>query len=145
MDSVRQDFKAGEVQDLVSKAKAVAEKAHAPYSRFRVGCAVLGERGVYLGTNVENASFGLGLCAERSALAAATAAGECSIRAIAVACIDAPEGAPTEQMTPCGACRQWIIELAPSAKVIIAATGATFTIEELLPHAFQLETDRGKG
>lgn len=130
---------AGQRDELLAVARAVARKAYAPYSKFRVGAVVLGERGVYTGTNVENASFGLTLCAERSALAAAVAAEDLRVRAVAVACIDASEhGAPGTFM-PCGACRQWLAELAPDAVLLIAGTARDYTVGELLPFSFALE------
>ena len=127
-----------ERQDLIEKAQAIAQYAYAPYSKFRVGAAILGEKGVYLGTNVENASSGLSLCAERSALSAAVAAQDLSIRAIAVACVDAEPGSPISYFMPCGACRQWISELAPRAIILIAGFPESFSIDELLPDSFRL-------
>ena len=124
---------------LLDTACRVAEHAYAPYSKFRVGAAVLGATGaVYRGANTENASFGLSLCAERAALAAARAAGEETIAAIAVACIDAPPDAPPEQRMPCGACRQWMLELAPEATVFILGVERSFSVTELLPAGFVL-------
>jgi cytidine deaminase len=132
-------LKPGERQKLLEMANNVARNAHAVYSGFHVGAAVLGEAGTYLGTNVENASYPVGLCAERAALAAAVAADEKHIRAIAVACIDAPVDGPREALFPCGACRQWFAELAPNAIVIVGGVDdREFTVGELLPHAFLL-------
>jgi cytidine deaminase len=123
---------------LIEKARAIARAAYAPYSKFRVGAAVLGEKGIYVGTNVENASYGLCLCAERSALSAAVAARDLSVRAIAVACIDADPSSPLNHFMPCGACRQWISELAPDAVILIAGFSRSFSIEDLLPEGFRL-------
>ena len=120
---------------LLRAATAVAENAYAPYSNFRVGAAVLGEKGTYTGVNVENASYGLGICAERSALAAAIAAGEKKFRGIAIACVDA--STDSSARLPCGACRQWIYELAPKAEVLIMGHDKPFQIEELLPTPFK--------
>lgn len=92
----------------------------------------------YLGANIENASYGLGTCAERVALAAATMAGETEIVAIAIACVSAPKDSPLEERMPCGACRQWIQELAPHAVIIIGEEQKTYSIDELLPQAFKL-------
>lgn len=126
---------------LLAEAASAAEQAYAPYSGFRVGAAVLGDRGtIYRGANIENASFGLGTCAERVALASAYAAGARNILAIAVACVDAPQGTPLEQRMPCGACRQWIQELAPHAAIIIPGAERSFTIKELMPLAFSLDS-----
>jgi cytidine deaminase len=123
---------------LCDAAKTVAADSYSPYSKFRVGAAVLCDGGIYSGVNIENASFGLGICAERSAIAAAISAGEAKIQAIAIACIDAPPDGGLEERLPCGACRQWLVELAPDATVIIADTPHDFVVEDLLPHAFRL-------
>ena len=128
-----------ERQALIDAAIEVAQLAYAPYSRFRVGAAVLGSRGLYLGTNVENSSSGLSLCAERSALAAAVAAGDTGVKAIAVACVDAAESSPPGARMPCGACRQWIAELAPNAAILVAGIGRSYSILELLPSPFSLQ------
>jgi cytidine deaminase len=119
-------------------AAEAADNAHAPYSEFRVGAAVLGARSMYRGTNVENASYGLALCAERSALSAAVAAGDREIRGLAVACVDADPAAGTEERMPCGACRQWILELAPDAEILIQGVDEVLHIADLLPRAFRL-------
>lgn len=124
-----------ERDELLRAASEVALKAYAPYSNFRVGTAVLGKKATYTGVNVENASYGLAICAERSALAAAIAAGEKKVRGIAIACIDAPPGSSAG--LPCGACRQWILELAPGAEILIPGTDGPIRIEDLLPRPFQ--------
>ena len=120
---------------LVSAARAVRLRAHAPYSRFRVGAAVLDERGrIHVGCNVENASYGLTVCAERNAVAAAVAAGAKHVRAVAVC--------TTMGATPCGACRQVLAERGTAATAILLAgpTGAprATTLGALLPDAFTL-------
>ena len=125
-------------RELLPLAARAARNAYAPYSHFRVGAAVLGEHGIYLGANVENASHGLALCAERAALAAAIAAGERRFVALAVACIDAPPGAAEAERMPCGACRQWLAELAPEAEIAVLGVERTFAVADLLPHAFTL-------
>jgi cytidine deaminase len=122
---------------LLAAARAVRRRAHAPYSKFFVGAAVLDERGrIHVGCNVENASYGLTVCAERNAVAAAVAAGARHIRAVAVTSGARPPA------TPCGACRQVLAELgAPDTEVIIAGpagVGDTTTLRELLPRAFAL-------
>jgi cytidine deaminase len=119
---------------LEKAAKAAAAKAYAPYSEFRVGSAVLGRTGkVYSGCNVENASYGLCNCAERTAIFTAVAAGETSVRAVAVY---TPTPLPT---APCGACRQVIHEFGPEA-LVISVCDAKNRIETrlsaLLPAAF---------
>jgi len=102
-------------RSLVAAALAVRTRSHSPYSGFRVGAALLGASGtVYLGTNVENASLGLSICAERAAVARAVADGETAFTAIAV-CADGDTPTP-----PCGACRQVLLEFAPEAVVLMA-------------------------
>jgi cytidine deaminase len=127
---------------LIAAAREVRQRAHAPYSRFQVGAAVLDERGrIHVGCNVENASYGLTMCAERNAVAAAVAAGARRLTAVAVVANANPPA------SPCGACRQVLAELAmPTAPVVLAGpTGkarATFTVGGLLPEAFVLKPSR---
>ena len=121
---------------LVAAARAVRRNAHAPYSRFLVGAAVADERGrIHVGCNVENASYGLTVCAERNAVAAAVAAGA---RRITMAAVVSGSRPPA---SPCGACRQVLAELADaSAPILIAGpTGAaeTTSVGALLPLGFK--------
>jgi cytidine deaminase len=125
-------------QKLCQAAIDAAKLAYAPYSKFRVGAAVLCQEKIYIGTNVENASYGLSLCAERSAIAAAITGGEREIQAIAVACIDAANSQDMRSLVPCGACRQWLAELTPTAAIIICGAERTFFLEDLLPLSFRL-------
>lgn len=128
-----------ERQQLGQAAQEVARLAYAPYSKFRVGAAILAKGGIYTGVNVENASYGLSLCAERSAFAKAISDGEREFRAVAVACIDAKAVEQNiQEFLPCGACRQWMVEFAPDAEIIICGTNRIFRVEELIPLAFQL-------
>jgi cytidine deaminase len=120
--------------ELESVARAAAGRAYAPYSKFRVGAAVLGDSGkIHSGCNVENASYGLASCAERNAIFAAVGAGERAIRAVVIY-------TPTPTATaPCGACRQVIREFGPDAVVISVCDGADrleSTLAELLPRSF---------
>jgi cytidine deaminase len=111
-------------------------RAYAPYSRFRVGAALRDATGAtYVGCNVESASYGLSLCAERNAIFAAVAGGAARpFAALVVSCIDAPDGGGS----PCGACRQVMVEqLAPDARVLVDGLGE-FRPSDLLPHAFTL-------
>ena len=102
-------------QSLIEKAKNVTDNAYAPYSKFKVGACALFENGnTYIGCNVENASYGLSLCAERNAISTAIANGEKS-KLLAVA-IYSPN---QTKCVPCGACRQWIYEFAQDAKIIL--------------------------
>lgn len=127
-------------EELLTMAREVARQAHCPYSHFRVGSAVVAGGKTYLGVNIEISSYGLTLCAERSALAAAVSAGAGPITQVAVACIDAPLEAPIQKRTPCGACRQWLADLAPNAIIYIDGEKRDFTIEDLLPYAFGLQS-----
>jgi cytidine deaminase len=119
---------------LERAARAAAGRAYAPYSRFPVGAAVLGATGkLYSGCNVENASYGLCNCAERTAIFSAITAGERSIRAVAVY---TPTPLPT---APCGACRQVIHEFGPDALVLCACDSKSridTRLSALLPAAF---------
>lgn len=124
---------------LAQEATFAAGQAYAPYSKYRVGAAVLGASGaIYRGANVENSSFGLSICAERVALATARVAGENKVVAIAIACIDSRMASSIEEKVPCGACRQWIQELAPDAQIIIVGEDQSYSIDQLLPRPFTL-------
>ncbi len=126
--------------ELLAAARAAAEHAYCPYSRFRVGAAVLAGGKIYHGCNVENASYGLTICAERNAVFAAVAAGVTRIEAVAVACPDAPAASPAAYRMPCGACRQVIAEFANAkTRVFIDGVGH-FNLDELLPHPFVLRS-----
>src|SRR3954447_7898009 len=101
----------GSAPDLTPRARTAAERAYARYSRFRVGAVAEADGLLFDGCNVENASYGLTVCAERVALSAAVAPGRPRVARLAVACIDAgPEPGPSGRM-PCGACRQVMAEL----------------------------------
>ena len=119
---------------LLDAARAASVRAYAPYSRFRVGAAVLADDGrIFSAANVENASYGLTSCAERNAIFAAVSAG---VRAIVAVAIHTPTGAP---VSPCGACRQVIHEFGPRAAVFGCCDGDAVhasTIDRLLPGAF---------
>lgn len=127
---------------LMERAIDVRVRAHAPYSGYRVGAAVMDEDGgVHLGCNVENAAYPEGLCAEAAAIAAMVTAGGRRIRAIAVA-----GGTDTlSACTPCGGCRQKIREFADAETRILLIDGAGSTvdygIDDLLPYSFALNTD----
>ncbi len=122
-------------QRLFEAAAWAMALAHAPYSRFAVGAAILGDDGgIYCGCNVENASYPEGICAETAAIAAMVMGGARRIREIAVI------GAGVATITPCGGCRQRIREFA-GPDVAIHSCGPeghrqSFTLGELLPHAF---------
>jgi cytidine deaminase len=121
------------VDSLVEAARAARERAYAPYSRFRVGAAVEADDGsVHVGCNVENASYGLAMCAERVALGAAVTAGARNFRRIVVVTDTDPPA------SPCGSCRQVLNELAPEAEVVAVgpATTRCWRVADLLPDAF---------
>ena len=121
--------------DLLHRARAARQRAYAPYSHFHVGAAILTAEGeVFDGVNVENASYGLTMCAERVAIGAMAAAGRRG-PVVAVAVVGDGEDA----LTPCGACRQVIFEFGSEAVVYGSGDGGRpvrATIRELLPHAF---------
>ena len=119
---------------LVAAAKQAREKAHAPYSNFKVGCAIEDENGrVFTGCNVENASYGLGLCAERVAVFKAISEGAAKLLRIAVV-------ADTDTLTPpCGACRQILWEFCGDAELALenlAGKRETMTVKQILPRPF---------
>jgi cytidine deaminase len=123
---------------LLAAARTVRARAHAPYSRFAVGAAVLDEQGrIHAGCNVENVAYPQGWCAETSAIAAMVAAGGRRVRAVAVCAVAAELGTP---VTPCGGCRQKIREFAADDCPILVADEhtleATFTLGQLLPCSF---------
>ena len=121
---------------LRAAAKAAQRCAYAPYSKFRVGAALLTTDGrIFTGTNVENASYGLTICAERVAVGNAVSAGCRQFRAIAIV-------APSADLSPCGACRQVLAEF--GEWVVVCADSRnmrrirSYRLSELLPHAFKL-------
>ena len=132
-------------EDLLNKAKEMSSESYSPYSKFPVGAAVLYESGkIYTGCNVENASYGLSLCAERCAMAKAVSEGEKSkIRAIAIY-------SPAQTMcAPCGACRQWLQEFSQdNEKTLIILEGddkkpCIFSLKEIFPYSFKFNTING--
>ena len=124
---------------LLTRAREAANRAHCPYSNFHVGAAVRCDDGSVIdGCNVENASYGLSICAERVALFTAISQGKPPIE-LAVSCIDAQTDAAPGARMPCGACRQVMQELMPStANVSIDGVG-TQPLQQLLPAPFALE------
>lgn len=123
---------------LLRAATAVSKRAHAPYSRFQVGAALLAHDGtIFTGCNVENASYGLTICAERNAIFHAVASGRRRFTAIAIVASGA------SMPYPCGACRQVLAEFGDAGLIVLIAPRATlaryesYTLGELLPHTFQ--------
>jgi len=127
------------VKKLIEKAKKARENAYAPYSNFKVGAAILTEDGdVYTGVNVENASFGLTICAERVALFKAVSDGKRSFKAVAVV-------ADTEEpIPPCGACRQVLSEFGDMEVIMANLKGSVkiTRLKDLLPDSFKFEEER---
>ena len=123
--------------ELIRRAREVMRHAHAPYSKFHVGAALEAADGrIFVGTNVESASYGLTICAERMALGAAVAAGARKFTRIAVTTAVDPPAAP------CGACRQLLAEFGLDLEVISAGPKSErhWTLGELLPAAFTRES-----
>ena len=126
---------------LLGAAQKAREKAYAPYSGFFVGAAILvrGRTGFFTGCNVENGSYGLSLCAERSAAAAMVAAGEMHPLAVAIA---GQDGVPC---LPCGACRQFLAEFNPGLLLVLdeGGTPAVVSLAALFPAPFLLDRENG--
>jgi cytidine deaminase len=121
-------------EGLMDMAREAAQRAYAPYSGFRVGAAILSSDGgeCFTGCNVENASYGLTICAERVAAGSAVAAGHRELETVAVYA-DGPE-----LPMPCGACRQFLAEFNPKMVVIVSngSSVRTHRLDELLPYSF---------
>lgn len=122
-------------KELLEAALAARERAYAPYSKFLVGAAVRAESGkIYTGCNIENASYGLTVCAERNALFNAVGVGERKFTALCVV------GDTEEPISPCGACRQVMAEFKVPCIILANLQGDVkeYTLEELLPYGFTL-------
>ena len=125
------------MSDLVARARAAMRNAWAPYSNFHVGAAIEAADGsVYVGCNVESASYGLTICAERMALGAAVAAGARKLKRVVVTTEVDPPAAP------CGACRQLLAEMGLQTEIVAVgpASERRWTLAQLLPDAFTRET-----
>ncbi|HKP76556.1 MAG TPA: cytidine deaminase [Longimicrobiaceae bacterium] len=133
----------GTARTLLERAREARRHAYAPYSHFPVGVALLAQDGrVFTGVNVENASYGLGMCAERVAIGRAVAEGAREYAAIAVV---GPED--DQPCSPCGACRQVMHEFAPDM-VLVTPDGSgwrAWRVDDLLPGAFGVERIAGHG
>ena len=121
-------------EKLILTARQMLERSYAPYSRFAVGAALETEDGsVFTGCNVENASYGLTICAERTAAVKAVSEGQRKFKRIVIA------SRGEDYCYPCGACRQVLREFGPEMEVICVGSGGaerTLTLRELLPHSF---------
>ena len=133
-----------EVESLLEQARQAARNAYAPASGFRVGAAIAAEDGrVFTGVNIENASYGLSICAERVALFKAISEGARGFTELAVV---AGSDAGEEDAPPCGACRQVLLEFGPDMVLLMAGSRGVdgqvkrFTVSELVPEAFSAFT-----
>ena len=128
-----------DAKGLLEKARTAKTNSYSPYSKFSVGAAVIAEDGeIYCGTNVENASYGLSLCAERVAIFNAISSGNKEILAIAVTC---PESPKESSLMPCGACLQVIHEFSSTNTTIIVDHVGEFKLTELLTKPFNIDSD----
>ncbi len=129
---------------LVAVARAAAQAAYAPYSGFKVGAAVMTDRGVFAGCNVENSSFGLTVCAERVALFKAVSEGAKQVKAVAVFA-SSPQSR-TALTPPCGACLQVIAEFGNNPDIVLSNGRQTrhYRLKDLLPHRFKFRQDPGR-
>ncbi len=128
---------ADEAGRLLDGARRLADRAYAPYSRFRVGAVAVSDSGAeFQGVNVENAAYGATICAEANAITSAAAAGVRKLPIVAVGCLDADE------CYPCGNCRQLMREFGVEHVVVQGAGGRmrVHTLEDLLPHSFGPES-----
>ncbi|KAM8756875.1 cytidine deaminase-like [Acanthopagrus schlegelii] len=125
------------VQKLISQSQEAKEQAYCPYSKFRVGAALLTpENQVFTGCNVENACYNLGLCAERNAISKAVSEGYRHFKAIAIA-----SDVDDQFISPCGGCRQFMREFGPNWDVYLSKPDGSYrkmTVDELLPAPFSL-------
>lgn len=127
-------------RELYKVAAEVRRNAYAPYSKFKVGAALLSENGkIYTGVNIENASYGATICAERSAISKAITDGERSFEAIAIA-------GGEEPAFPCGICRQVLAEFNPDITIIVGngVELKSYSLEELIPHSFNLKGNQDR-
>lgn len=127
-----------EERELLDAARDASRRAHCPYSGFHVGAAIRAGGRTYLGANIENASYGLTVCAERTAAFAAVLDGVDSFEMIAVCCADAQTSDGPATRMPCGACRQVLAEFASDNSIVIVDGVGRFRLEELLPTPFRL-------
>ena len=126
------------IKELIEKSFEAQNRSYAPYSNFHVGASLLGKSGkLYLGANIENASYGATICAERVAMCKAISEGEKDFVAICITCSNKTEA------FPCGICRQFMREFSPNMSIIIATSLDSYnvyTLEEMLPHSFGPES-----
>lgn len=117
---------------LLTEARKAKEKAYCPYSNFEIGAAIMtDDEKIFIGCNVENVSYGLSNCAERTAIFKAISEGHRNFQAIAIA--SSGQSLPF----PCGACRQVLAEFSPNMVVYVDGSSESFTMSELLSHSFK--------
>jgi len=130
------------LNEVIERAKLARKKAYSPYSGVKIGAAVLTSKGnVFSGCNIENASYGLSCCAERTAIFKAVSDGQADIIAIAIV------GRSEEFTAPCGMCRQVMVEFNPRMKVLrrgLDGFASDGTARELLPHPFTFRESSGR-
>lgn len=120
-----------ENSELLHKAKLAVEKSYSPYSHFRVGAAIRTNDGtVFSGTNIENASYSLAMCAERVAIFSAIANGHRSFTDLAIV------SSSGESTFPCGSCRQVLYEFSPQMRIHLESNEKAYKLTDLLPHTF---------
>ncbi|MEO0531606.1 MAG: cytidine deaminase [Planctomycetota bacterium] len=131
------DLSESQSKELAAAAVAARANAYAPFSKFHVGAAILDEQGrIFTGVNVENSSYGLTICAERTAACTAVTAGAKRFIAVAVA---TPKAA-----SPCGACRQFLYEFGPDTTILLvdsdtSKVSQTVSLSDLLPNGFRFD------
>lgn len=123
-------------------ARDAAQNAYAPYSKFRVGTAVVGDSGrIFAGSNVENVSYPATVCAERIALGAAVTAGEKGFQLLVLTALSENIAIRAENVTPCGVCLQWLSELAPNCPIYVCDRDVWYTLRDLLRVPFTADSD----
>ena len=126
-------------KELLASARLAAKTAYCPYSKFPVGAAVLAGGEIYTGCNIENASYGLAICAERVAIFNAVSAGNRLIDMLAVTCVDVPpDNLPSARM-PCGACRQVMAEFGSRDMPVLIDEVGQLQLSDLLPEPFEFK------
>lgn len=125
------------MKKLIELAREARENSYCPYSKFPVGSAVeMNSGNTYTGSNIENASYGLTICAERVAIFKAISSGESKIKTIAISCIN--NNNKQDSLMPCGACRQVISEFSDENTIIAIDGVGNFSVSDLLPSAFTI-------
>ena len=123
-------------EELLQKAREAKDLAYSPYSNFKVGAALLTTDGqIFIGCNIENVSYGLTNCAERTAIFKAVSEGHRSFKALAISSSESPK----KPIFPCGACRQVIVQFSKDLEIYIDGDDTVYKISDLLPKSFNYE------